>query len=154
MTSRLTGAACSIISGIKSGSRFIRARRRHANCVIAFDGDCLAKDEVCFQNIEHGTSCATLWGIKHHIALRTALWAFAPLCFDEADLVDGNTKLFGHTCQVVAAIASNQLAIVLGHIQQLGLRVGCPSEVRQSQQGPDRQELKQKARVHGLHCGA
>ena len=108
--------------------------------MIAFDRDCLAKDEVCFQNIEHGTSRATLWGIKHHIALRTALWAFAPLRFDEADLVNGNTKLFGHACQVVAAIASNQLAIVLGHIQELRLRVGRPSQVGQSQQALHCQE--------------
>ena len=97
--------------------------------MIAFDRDCLAKDKVCFQNIEHGTSGATLWGVKHHIALWTPLWSDAPLRFDVADLVHSYAKLFGDTCQVVAAIASNQLAIVLGHIQQLRLRVGCPSEV-------------------------
>lgn len=97
--------------------------------MIAFDGDGLAKDEVCFQNIEHGTSRAALWGVKHHIALRTALWSFAPLRFDIADLVYGNTKLFGDTCQIVAAIASNQLAIVLGYVQQLRLRVGCPNQI-------------------------
>ena len=115
-----------------------------ANCGVSLDRYRLAKDKVCFQNTEHGTNRTTLWGIEHHMALRPALRPFAPFGFDEADLVDGDTERLGDTCQVVAAVAANQLAIGLGDIQELGLLLGRPSKLGSRQQVPHSKKHQQK----------
>ena len=117
-------------------SRLAYFGRRRANRVVSLHGNCLPKHKIGFQNIEHHARCFAFGGVKHQIALRPTLGAFAPLGFDEAHFVNRHTKLFGHTCQVVAAIAANQFAVVLGYIEELRLGIGCPSEIWRCQQRP------------------
>lgn len=94
---------------------------------MAFDWNNLAEHEIGFQDIEHHARRLALGRVEHQIALGSTFGTFSPYRFDVADFADGHTKLFGHTSQVVAAVTSYTFAVVLGYIQYLGLRGGCPS---------------------------
>lgn len=114
----------------------------------------LSKDKVLLDDAEHGAGLAAFRGGENHVALRSTPWTAPPLWFDIAHLGHRHLERLRHPLQIMFAVALDQLAVVGGDEQGLGLGLNGPSPAQAQTEQAVTNQVSLHLADHDMRCSS